>query len=277
MHTPTSLHDLIVDVHHRSPLWTHPDFPFTSHWSEGHSQVVVVAGDNASGKSLFVQVMASRAKQHGMSPLSMSIRERCGAGLNEMASFRRIMIFGDEERQSTGTTSFKSLRGAFRSAAAWATEDNQRPIILLDEPEIGLSQGYEAAMGEWIAQQVQGLPDAVVGVVIVTHSKTLVRHLMDELNVPPTWVHFGHEMDIQGWLRHNESREVADLLALEEHARKCRRIVENISVQLRDEARLQKVEAAKPDKTAGVVVSEVSRNSAEPGKRVAGEAAKANI
>jgi len=231
MSTP-SLHDLLLDLHTHSPLWNHPELPFSSRWELGHPQLAVVTGDNATGKSLFVQMLAGRAKKAGLSPLSLSIRERTGSGLSEMAGMRRAMMFGDETEQSTGSTSFSSLRGAFRSVAVWS-EEGQSPIIVLDEPEMGLSEGYAAAMGTWLAEQVQALPERVAGVVVVTHSKPLVAQIMERLDSLPTWVAFGPEPDLDAWLRHHTVRDVSELLELEDVSRTNHRTVMRILDELR--------------------------------------------
>lgn len=61
------------------------DSPFRAAVDPQDPRMVVVTGENASGKSLFVRVAAAIfQREDGGLPVSVSIRERTGAGLSEM-------------------------------------------------------------------------------------------------------------------------------------------------------------------------------------------------
>jgi hypothetical protein len=227
------LNNLVRDVIKDSALWTHPDLPFSLHHTTGHAKVLFVIGENVSGKSLFVGSLLgwSRA-HHQVAPIEVSIRQRCGAGLSDMAGFARTMMFGDESEQSTGATSTQVLEGAFGTLAARAA-DKSPALLVLDEPELGLSDGYAHAMGTHLAQKAAQMPELACGLVIVTHSRSLARAFEAELGCTPSVVHLGSAASWQQWLEGEAPRSVEELLALPKVGYERRRAVWRISDELK--------------------------------------------
>jgi hypothetical protein len=178
------------------------------------ARLVVVTGENASGKSLFVRVISAIAQtEDDMVPVSVSIRERTGSGHGEMDSLRRAFMFGDEHENSTGATSVGTVATAFRNLGHAGGA-----ILILDEPEIGLSEGYARALGEFIGQQAKSTPRTCRGVVVVSHSRPLVRGLLDGFGRQPTHAAISGsatpKAGISNWLAADEHRTVQELLAL---------------------------------------------------------------
>lgn len=68
--------DLASEVLQRSRLWTHPEIPFQFKLHAGDPRLLLIAGENASGKSLFAQCLASLAHRQDIAPITVSIRER---------------------------------------------------------------------------------------------------------------------------------------------------------------------------------------------------------
>ena len=223
-----ALVDLLMDATD-SALINADGAPFTAHVAPGAGRLAVVAGANASGKSLFVQIVAGRAHRQQTLAVSISIRERTGAGTHEMAGFRRSMMFGDESEQSTGATSVATVKKAFLNLLNYAQE---RPVLLiLDEPEMGLSEDYAAAMGTWLARETLRLPadqPNLLGVVVVSHSRPLVRAMARELATVDQALHFVG-MDggpsLTAWLDDATERTVEDLLALPALGTERRKII----------------------------------------------------
>jgi energy-coupling factor transporter ATP-binding protein EcfA2 len=95
------------------------------------TRVCVIVGENASGKSVFFQVMAGVARrEHKLLPVTISIRERTGAGSHEMGGMRRTMMFGDESEQSTGATSYNVIQSGFHNVS----KPNTRPCFCWTSP-----------------------------------------------------------------------------------------------------------------------------------------------
>lgn len=197
-----------------SVLFTDAESPFHASLAKGAAKLVVVTGENASGKSLFVRVAGAALQRYvGGTPVSISIRERTGAGHSEVGGLRRVMMFGDEQEQSTGATSTTTVATAFNNL-----DRPKGSILILDEPELGLSDGYTRAMGEYIGRQTLDIPSKCKGVFVVTHSRALVRGLIDGYGKTPTHALITAEQPgqagIAAWMDISEQRSVEDLLAL---------------------------------------------------------------
>ena len=210
-----------------SGLFANDESPFSAHvTTRGGERLVVITGENASGKSLFFKVMSAMAKSKaGISPITISIRERTGAGLSEMSSFRKTVMFGDEDEQSTGTTSVRTMLSGFKSARSWA-EDGKIPLLFLDEPEIGLSPEYAKALGKLIAKETSLLPETSAGTVVVTHNRKLVEGLVDEYGLVPSLVHMGSPSTLDEWLVSTNEKSVEELLGLQAIERERRSMVD---------------------------------------------------
>jgi len=102
---------------------------------------------------------------------------------------------------------------------AFANLDRPTGTILgLDEPELGLSHGYACAyaLGRYIGEQALQLPRPCGGVVVVTHSRELVRGLVDGDGREPTFISVGADAALDTWLAACQEHTVDELLALNE-------------------------------------------------------------
>mgnify|MGYP000245645064 CR=1 FL=1 len=208
--------DLAVDTCDRAIFSPEDGAPFQAHLAPGNPKVVLVTGSNASGKSVFFRVLAALAKDDANATgITLSIRERTGSGTYEMAAMRRAMMYGEEHEQSTGACSVHTVEKGFKNARRMA-EEGQAVVLMLDEPEMGLSEDYAAAMGQWLATQSQEMTHAnQLGLVVVTHSRPLVKGLVDALGESPTFVNTDAPQSVGQWLAQVPKRTVEDLLALD--------------------------------------------------------------
>jgi len=200
----------------RSPLWTCGECPFQFDVADGHARTLLIGGENATGKSVLAEALLRWAKEKfGCAPMKVTIRERTGAGTYEMAAMRRQMMFGSEEKHSTGSVSAAVVGRAFLNMNNWA-EQGVKPLLLLDEPELGLSEGFSHAMGEWIGQQIGCLSGKAFGVIVVSHSKRLGKGLALGLSERPAFAQMDSvQASFEQWLRDSQPRTVDDLLALD--------------------------------------------------------------
>jgi len=217
-------------------LWTHDNLPFSAHLTPGLPEVLVVAGDNCSGKSLFAEVLRAMVSGQGLPTICVSIRERSGSGLHDMAGMRRAMMFGDETVQSTGAISARTVDTAFSTLADRA-DNGMGALLVLDEPELGLSAGYAGALGEHLAGLAEGMPDLACGVVVVTHSKDLARRMLKKLGAVPSFVHMGRPLSYREWLAEEPHFNVEDLASLAERNSAGRRTVYDILAEGEAEAK----------------------------------------
>ncbi len=223
----TTLSELIAFAADRALFSPEDGAPFQAFPQDGHPKLAVLTGSNASGKSVFFRVLASAARSHDNTlAITLSIRERTGAGYSDMAGMRKAMMYGQEDEQSTGATSFKTAETGFRNLVSQA-EEGQSTVLMIDEPEMGLSEDYAAAMGQWIAQKTSALehPNAV-GVVVVTHSRALVRRLVEELGATPSFINMDSHQSLKDWLAQTPSRTVEELIDLSRLGRERRRAMD---------------------------------------------------
>lgn len=185
------------------------DGPFNASVVAGYPRLLLVLGDNASGKSLMFRLIAGEAQREGVHAITLSIRERSGAGVAEMAHMRKAMIFGDEQTSSTGAISARVVETAFRQV-------RENPVLLgFDEPELGLSEGYAHALGALIAAEAGAAAAQLRGVVVVTHSRAVVSGLLSGTSASPSVLFAGSDIsNLEQWLGHREVRSIDELRAL---------------------------------------------------------------
>lgn len=211
-------------------FFSHPDCPFVAKPFDGDRRVLIITGENASGKSFLFRVLSSEFHHLKILPVTLSIRERTGGGTFEMSRMRQTFIYGEESQQSTGATSARVVKAGFHNAG------RESPgVLMLDEPEMGLSDGYARALGELIGQTARlpkadgGMRDACHGVIVVTHNRALVNGLIEGLRATPCYINMSPEpQDLSGWLGRPEHRSIADLDQLQEIAGERRKATQRI-------------------------------------------------
>jgi hypothetical protein len=212
-----------------SAILTADESPFRGTLVTGDERVLVVTGENASGKSLAFRLIMQLANSGGVEPIPISIRERTASGTDEMARMKRAFAYGDEETSSTGSVSARVVQSGFDALDTRAVP----AILALDEPEIGLSDGYARALGEYIGARAQGMAGNACGVMVVTHSRALARGLLAGLEAEPTLVAMlGREDEpvasLAQWIETTPERTIDDLLGLREVAHERFRAVSGI-------------------------------------------------
>jgi hypothetical protein len=193
----------------------HEDSLLRTFLTEGHpeSRVAVIAGDNASGKSFLVKLITEFCRQHEdftAEALHLSMSHRTSSGLHRCFMYG---AFGDE-LDSTGSISMSGVTGLLNTA-----HNRTHPHwVLLDEPDIGLSESFSRAMGNWFAQEFDSLGHHTLGMVLVTHSKALVSSLFEHSGKKPWFVHMGAARTVEEWLADRSERTLDELLSLQERS-----------------------------------------------------------
>lgn len=122
-------------------------------------------------------------------------------------------MFGDESTSSTGQASFRAVRGGLTTCRGRTTPH----ILIMDEPDIGLSEGYQAALGDMIDEFASDLPDTTVGLLVVSHARPLISKLM---HLNPTCIRVGDDLrPTRQWLEQGDlPRTIADIESLRDKA-----------------------------------------------------------
>lgn len=149
---------------------------------EGSPELILIAGDNVSGKS-FVSRMFSLyfKKRENVEAIRVGMDTRCEGGMA-----RVFITAGLETSQSTGANSSHTVKGAFNTSK----NREHDHVIILDEPEIGLSKSYQRAMTAYMAQCFAAKSDKLLGLILTTHSAEVVKGLS---GFNPTFVWLGDE------------------------------------------------------------------------------------
>jgi hypothetical protein len=147
-----------------------------SHFRMGKNcRVLIITGENAGGKSfirrIFQAFLGNRRKPISSYSFSMEARSRSASDGNIFLT----LAYGDEGYAATSANTVRSIRTILDTS----DKGEKMHIIIIDEPEIGLSEETELAVGRMISERLSDeWPDNRVGVVVMTHSKHIVRELM---------------------------------------------------------------------------------------------------
>lgn len=203
-----------------SALWVHEDVPFRPYFFPGAPAVVVIAGDNCSGKSLLSRTMQGWAHHFGGIGLGMSFRQHgpAQAGQPLPPLYADGEVPGEPLLRHEGESSLASIERAFAKLRQSA-HSGKHSLLVLDAPDTGLSAKYAGALGDLLAAHSKALPDPAIGVVITTHSRAMVGQFVRAYGMTPTFVHMGAERTLSDWLTSQDTATVADLRAL--HSRRA--------------------------------------------------------
>lgn len=172
----------------------------------GNPRLIVISGENAGGKSFFVKALNAfmqedAPKQVEWMPVSMGMRTSPG--------MHRVFMFGEESNESTGRISLKAVLGGLRTCQS----REKSHVLLLDEPDIGLAESYQAALGQMLAGFAADMPAHTRALIIVSHSRSLVSALMA---LGPTCIRVGDDLrSTAEWIREGDlPKTPADIEAL---------------------------------------------------------------
>jgi energy-coupling factor transporter ATP-binding protein EcfA2 len=179
----------------------------TLHEGDAESHVVVVAGTNASGKSLLLKILANWLRDDKIEPITVSMKYRAG---HDVYGPQRLMMFGSEDDESTGVISTSAIKTAFRTARG----RDSAHWLLLDEPDIGLSEEYAIPLGRFIGQFASDCGANTKGVAIVSHSKPLIGGMLREMKLRPHFIHVDGTANLGDWLAIKNERTIEELEAL---------------------------------------------------------------
>lgn len=186
----------------------------------GSGKLIVVTGENASGKSFFRRIVRGVCRRAEVECIHISMEARSGDG----SSFGglRPFVYGDENQQSTGENSAGTVLGGIRTCLG--REDAH--VMVWDEPDLGLSDGWAAGMGEVIRDFATKPGKHTRAIVLVTHRRALVAPLLD---APHHYLHLGDESGpktLSAWFE--QPVVPRDIAKLAEQSRKRWRMIQDI-------------------------------------------------
>ena len=130
----------------------------------GRRRLLLVTGSNATGKSfvrrLFEAFCPTRFKIH---TYTMSFEHRSKSSMSDNPLIG--LLYGAEFCRATSANTVSALRNMLRSSA----KSEKRHLVIIDEPEIGLSEETELAVGSILAREFGPgtWPENRVGAVVI--------------------------------------------------------------------------------------------------------------
>lgn len=163
-------------------------------------KAVIIFGDNGSGKSL----------------LAKQIKEQCvlnkikcnlyNMQLRSSSSFTKSYFFSGGNLVSTSAVSIKSMMNSFKK------EGN--PFIIMDEPDVGLSEKYMTAFGQVMAEKVNRTKR---GLALITHSKKVLSAFIKTLNGQFTTIGVNTDLSFDQWMETDTDATVEEMLSMVEN------------------------------------------------------------
>ena len=148
--------------------------------------LLVITGENATGKSFVRRLVQSICKLEKIELIHLSQEGRSRSGIVSS------LIYGDESNNSTGYLTSNLITTGINTCQ----KRTSKHFIFWDEPDIGLSDKYAAAVGIKIKEFVENLPNLTTGVIVTTHRKCLVYQL---LPLKPSLLRLGDKKTLRQW------------------------------------------------------------------------------
>jgi hypothetical protein len=201
-----------------------------------NDRVLLITGENAGGKSMTAEILGTWAYQMakldgvGLEIMDLGMKRRTTSGIE------RGFIFGSEPQgESTGHVSVHVALSALENS-----RKRQGPHwLVLDEPDVGLGDGYHAALGRTFAAFAEELPDLCRGFVVVTHSRIIASSLV---GAGAASLRIGPDLrPVRRWLQEGDVEKTeSDLAALAEtvhlNRKRITAMLREVTKKDRDEA-----------------------------------------
>lgn len=154
------------------------------------AKLIIAAGENASGKSFYRRLVQIDCQDRKVECIHVSVEARRRVSEQPWMVF----VYGDEERDSTGSNSANTILGGIKTSRGRDTKH----VIVFDEPDLGMSEGASMGAGTAIAEFLANPPEHLEACVLITHSRHLLAKLKD---IPYHFLHFGkEEHDVDSWI-----------------------------------------------------------------------------
>lgn len=182
-------------------------------------KIIILTGENGSGKSLIRKLLPYQLKDKNGGELvkvaSTSMDRRTGLH-SEMGGAG--VFCRDTEWVATSENSFSFIRQIINSV--------KDRFVVIDEPEIGMSDSLKIALGNWLNKNLPELLDRNQAVMIITHSKELVKQIT-----------FTHDfINIQGLTEEEWMNETPKMLDIEEWSKKNTELFKALQKRLKNHA-----------------------------------------
>lgn len=143
-----------------------------------YNSAIILTGPNGSGKSLVRKQMDAKLKSDNItgkvSQVSMQLRTSSGylMGIGAFVS--------DPDWEPTSCHTHHLINQLLNSVLNDDHRENEtKRYIIIDEPEIGMSRESQLAIALYIKSMIPELLEKTLGIMIITHSETIVQVLKE--------------------------------------------------------------------------------------------------
>jgi hypothetical protein len=166
--------------------------------------VLVVTGENASGKSLAFLILNNLVRSFGKEDKIDVLVMDIGMGRRTKSGIERAFMFGDEHLDSTGNISINVMQTGVKNSRS----KDRYHYLMLDEPDIGVGEGYHNAIGQFLGEFAGTLPEKCLGLIVATHSRKITAKLLD---AGASSLRLGNDLrDISDWIIHGDIEKSLD-------------------------------------------------------------------
>ncbi len=209
--SPAELLDQALNLAYFHAEGGSPAIPFRR--VDGKGKLIVIVGENASGKSFFRRIVQLMSKDNKYECMAVSAEGRRQVAYSPWLVF----VYGDEEHQATGVNSMNTVLTGIKTSRS----RDSKHLLFWDEPDLGLSDSWAAGGGRKMCEFLKDPPEQLVAACVVSHNKALVREL---LPVEPYYLHLGTPAEeapatLQAWLDHRPEPRDPELLPDISHER----------------------------------------------------------
>lgn len=129
-------------------------------------QIHILTGENGSGKSLIVKTLQHHLnnEENDVKVATWGMNKR--AGIDDGTGMRAFIA--DTDWTCTSENSLGMIKNILKQT---------NRFIVIDEPEVGMGETLQASLGNWLSKQLPEVIKQNKGVLIITHSKHLVRNI----------------------------------------------------------------------------------------------------
>ena len=197
--------------------------PLIVNYTPGNSKLYLVTGENATGKSFFIKSLVSLLKDKKIKTYHAGLIHRAGDHENGFTEHEYSLI--PEVVASSGENTSILLTNGLEGSKAI----KDKHVILLDEPSLGFSAGYQIAIADYVLKYMEKVPDSLFGLMIVEHSPLIISGLA---NANPTHIRFGDCKSLEQVIGDPYHYSTGDLKKLRGKSKKIRysitRVLERI-------------------------------------------------
>ena len=144
--------------------------------TEKDNKITVLVGPNGVGKSLIRKQLGIRfhnkyPNERGIvKQVSMQLRTELRSDWGALACATH-----DSEYEPTSMSTYDLIQQVFN-----AVRDSKRTYLVIDEPDIGMSEESQIGIAEYLKEMYESHKDKLLGMLVITHSSCIVRSLVND-------------------------------------------------------------------------------------------------